>query len=206
MKKSSARRLRFTTQYHPIAIIQSLKGFGGGYRNKKTPYQENAIFSAETLGGKVISKAITLYQPIPPSPSSNQNNAPNASHIIQQHILATRRTCPSDMRMVHYDKQQTTLGDGGFGTVFVATLRGVQVAVKKLNNQNVRPHLLEDMRDELLKYQELQVCVAASALFGGCGARVFPMRFRHVAWSKRRDGGPSSFFVRLILGIDRVLF
>lgn len=61
------------------------------------------------------------------------------------------------MRMVQYDKHETVLGDGGFGTVYAATLGGASVVVKKLNNQNVRPYLVEGMRKELEAYQQLQV-------------------------------------------------
>lgn len=64
------------------------------------------------------------------------------------------------MRMVQYDKHEAVLGDGGFGTVYAATLGGTRVVVKKLNNQNVRPQLLEGMRMELEAYQQLQVCCA----------------------------------------------
>lgn len=54
-------------------------------------------------------------------------------------------------------QQERSLGNGGFGTVMAATLGGVPVAVKKLNNQNVGADLLEDMRRDVQKFHAIQV-------------------------------------------------
>lgn len=41
--------------------------------------------------------------------------------------------------------------------MMAASLGGVPVAVKKLNNQNVGADLLEDMRGDVQKFHEIQV-------------------------------------------------
>ncbi|CAN0589102.1 unnamed protein product, partial [Laminaria digitata] len=46
-------------------------------------------------------------------------------------------------------ERERSLGNGGFGTVSAASLTGMPVVVKRLNNQNVRMHLLEEMRREV---------------------------------------------------------
>ncbi|CAM9449712.1 unnamed protein product, partial [Hapterophycus canaliculatus] len=53
---------------------------------------------------------------------------------------------------------ERNLGNGGFGTVLTASLDGeVPVAVKKLNNQNVRMDLLEEIRRSVQEFCSLQV-------------------------------------------------
>lgn len=54
-------------------------------------------------------------------------------------------------------QQERSLGNGGFGTVMAASLGGVPVVVKKLNNQNVGADLLEDMRRDVQKFHDIQV-------------------------------------------------
>lgn len=62
------------------------------------------------------------------------------------------------------------LGNGGFGTVLTASLDGeVQVAVKKLNNQNVRTDLLEEIRKSVQEFHALQVRSYANEGDGGGG-------------------------------------
>lgn len=63
----------------------------------------------------------------------------------------------ADFEMLQFDKRARILGNGGFGTVSVATLGTMSVAVKKLNNQSVRVNLLEEMRRDIEAYQQLQV-------------------------------------------------
>lgn len=60
--------------------------------------------------------------------------------------------------MLHFDKRAENLGNGGFGTVSIATTKGGSpVAVKRLNNQNIRTHLLDGMRREVEAHHALQV-------------------------------------------------
>lgn len=79
--------------------------------------------------------------------------------------LAFASSGGAEFETLHFDKRARSLGNGGFGTVSVASLGGVQVAVKRLNNQNVRMHLLEEMRRDIQSYHALQVRVG-----GGGGA------------------------------------
>lgn len=61
-----------------------------------------------------------------------------------------------DFESLHFH-QERSLGNGGFGTVMAASLGGMPVAVKKLNNQNVGADLLEDMRRDVQKFHDIQV-------------------------------------------------
>eukprot|EP00903_Cladosiphon_okamuranus_P008860 g8483.t2 len=67
-------------------------------------------------------------------------------------------------------QQQRSLGNGGFGTVSAASLGGVPVAVKKLNNQNVGADLLEDMRRDVQKFYDIQYDFVVRTL-GACTVR-----------------------------------
>ncbi|CAM9110628.1 unnamed protein product [Pylaiella littoralis] len=68
------------------------------------------------------------------------------------------------------DNDGLSLGNGGFGTVFAASLNARPVAVKRLNNQNVRPELLQGMRREIQAFHALKFDFVVKTL-GACTVR-----------------------------------
>ncbi|CAN0543603.1 unnamed protein product, partial [Ectocarpus sp. 12 AP-2014] len=65
---------------------------------------------------------------------------------------------------------ERTLGNGGFCTVLGASLDGAPVAVKKLNNQNIRAELLEGLRRDVQDFHAMQYDFVVRTL-GGCTVR-----------------------------------
>ncbi|CAM9180735.1 unnamed protein product [Ectocarpus sp. 13 AM-2016] len=65
---------------------------------------------------------------------------------------------------------ERSLGNGGFGTVLGASLDGAPVAVKKLNNQNIRAELLEGLRRDVQDFHAMQYDFVVKTL-GGCTVR-----------------------------------